>query len=138
MLQFCIGTHYLPFTFAEVKREYYSQTGRCCVRTQTAMILTLKYHLSDNVELTKRQLEKLFEESGHKLKTGFVGTPLLCNVLSDNGYDELAYELLLNQEYPGWLNEVKLGATTVWAEPTESDRKDFSSIDTEKFTASLA
>ncbi len=100
--------------FAEVKREYYSQTGRCCIRTQTAMILTLKYHLSDNVELTKRQLEKLFEESGHKLKTGFVGTPLLCNVLTDNGYDELAYELLLNQEYPGWLNEVKLGATTVW------------------------
>lgn len=100
--------------FAEVKKEYYSQSGRCCIRTQTAMILTLKYHLSDNVELTRKMLEKLFEESGHKLKTGFVGTPLLCNVLADNGYDDLAYELLLNEEYPGWLNEVKLGATTVW------------------------
>ncbi|MCX4305674.1 MAG: family 78 glycoside hydrolase catalytic domain [Acetatifactor sp.] len=100
--------------FDEVKREYYSATGRCCIRTQTALLLTLKYHLSENEELTKRQLAALFEESGHKLRTGFVGTPLLCNVLSENGFDALAYELLLNEEYPGWLNEVKLGATTVW------------------------
>lgn len=100
--------------FAVVKKEYYSATGRCCIKTQTALILTLKYHLSDNIALTKKQLEKLFEDSGNKLKTGFVGTPLLCNVLSDNGYDQLAYTLLLNEEYPGWLNEVKLGATTVW------------------------
>lgn len=100
--------------FAVVKQEYYSVTGRCCIRTQTALLLTLKYRLSDNEELTKKQLTKLFEESGGKLRTGFVGTPLLCNVLSDNGFDELAYRLLLNEEYPGWLNEVKLGATTVW------------------------
>lgn len=100
--------------FHEVKKEYYSVTGRCCIKTQTALILTLKYHLSDNEELTKKQLARLFEDSGHKLKTGFVGTPLLCNVLSDIGWHDLAYELLLNEDYPGWLNEVKLGATTVW------------------------
>lgn len=100
--------------FAVVKKEYYSATGRCCIKTQTALILTLKYHLSDNVELTRKQLEKLFEDNGNKLQTGFVGTPLLCNVLSEQGYDRLAYTLLLNEEYPGWLNEVKLGATTVW------------------------
>ena len=100
--------------FTAVKREYYSATGRCCIKTQTALLLTLKYHLSENEELTKKQLVKLFEDSGYKLRTGFVGTPLLCNVLSDNGMDELAYSLLLNEEYPGWLGEVKLGATTVW------------------------
>ena len=27
---------------------------------------------------------------------------------------DLAYQLLLNEEFPGWLYEVKLGATTVW------------------------
>ena len=54
------------------------------------------------------------EQSNHKLKTGFVGTPLLNNVLTDNGMNDLAYELLLNEEFPGWLYEVKLGATTVW------------------------
>ncbi|MDE5891878.1 MAG: alpha-L-rhamnosidase, partial [Acetatifactor sp.] len=100
--------------FAVVKKEYYSATGRCCIKTQTALLLTLKYGLSENVELTKRQLCKLFEDNGGKLKTGFVGTPLMCNILSDNGMDDLAYQLLLNEEYPGWLHEVKLGATTVW------------------------
>lgn len=100
--------------FAEVKREYYSATGRCCVKTQTALLLTLKYSLSENRELTISQLKKLFEQSGDKLLTGFVGTPLLCNVLSDNGMDDLAWKLLLNEDYPGWLREIKLGATTVW------------------------
>ncbi|MCC8101398.1 MAG: alpha-L-rhamnosidase, partial [Clostridiales bacterium] len=100
--------------FAVVKNEYYSATGRCCIKTQTALILTLKYHLSENVELTKKQLKKLFELSGGKLRTGFVGTPLLNNVLTENGFEKLAYELLLNEDYPGWLHEVKLGATTVW------------------------
>ena len=38
----------------------------------------------------------------------------MSNILSDNGMDSLAYHLLLNEEYPGWLYEVKLGATTVW------------------------
>lgn len=100
--------------FAVVKKEYYSATGRCCIKTQTALLLTLKYGLSENVELTKKQLRKLFEDNDGKLKTGFVGTPLMCNILSDNGMDDLAYGLLLNEEYPGWLHEVKLGATTVW------------------------
>lgn len=100
--------------FDIVKKEYYSVTGRCCIRTQTALLLTLKYHLSDNEELTKAQLRKLFDENDGKLKTGFVGTPLMCNILTENGMNDIAYGLLLNEEYPGWLSEVKLGATTVW------------------------
>lgn len=100
--------------FETVKKEYYSVTGRCCIKTQTALILTLKYHLSENEDLVKQQLKKLFEDSNRKLKTGFVGTPFLCNVLTDHGMEDLAYDLLLNEEYPGWLHEVKLGATTVW------------------------
>lgn len=86
----------------------------CCIKTQTALLLTLKYRLSENLELTKEQLVKLFIKNENKLSTGFVGTPLLCNVLSENGLNDLAYKLLLNEEYPGWLHEIKLGATTVW------------------------
>ena len=100
--------------FAAVRKEYYSVTGRCCIKTQTALLLTLKYCLSENEELVKKQLLQLFQFSHGKLRTGFVGTPLMCNILSDNGMDWLAYALLLNEEYPGWLYEVKLGATTVW------------------------
>ena len=100
--------------FDVVKKEYYSVTGRCCIKTQTALLLTLKYHLSDNEELVKAQLKKLFDDNKNKHTTGFVGTPLLCNVITDNGMEDIAVKLLLNEEYPGWLYEVKLGATTVW------------------------
>lgn len=100
--------------YDEVKREYYSPNGRCCIRTQTAMLLSLRHNLSENRELIRKQLNELYAESHKKLKTGFVGTPIMCNILSENGMDEQAYELLLNEEYPGWLREVKLGATTVW------------------------
>lgn len=100
--------------FGIVKDEYYSKTGRCCVNTQTAHLLTLKYHLSENEAWIKKNLRKLFLDNNDKLKTGFVGTPLLGNVLTDHGFSELAYILLLNEENPGWLHEIKLGATTVW------------------------
>ncbi len=99
---------------AEIRKEYYSVTGRCCIKTQTALLLTLKYHLSENEELIIQQLKKLFKDCDEKFRTGFIGTPILCHVLSDYGMSDLAYKLLLNEEYPGWLHEVKLGATTVW------------------------
>lgn len=115
--------------FEEVKKEYFSQTGRCCIKTQTALILALKYHLSENEELTKKTLRLLFQISGDKLKTGFTGMPLMCPVLSENGMNDLAYTLLLNEDYPGWLHEVKLGATTVWERWNSLDENgDISSI----------
>ena len=59
-------------------------------------------------------LDKQMKISDGKLKTGFVGTPLLCKVLTEVGRKDLAYGLLLNEDYPGWIYEIKLGATTVW------------------------
>ena len=60
------------------------------------------------------RLKVLLDQEDVHLTTGFVGTPLLCRVLSDYGLNEYAYTLLLNDDYPSWLYEVKLGATTVW------------------------
>ena len=100
--------------FDAVKQEYYSPLGRCCINTQTAHLLTLKYHLSSDEEKIRKNLRKLFKDNGDKLKTGFVGTPLMCNILTENGFSDLAYTLLLNEENPGWLHEILLGATTVW------------------------
>ena len=48
------------------------------------------------------------------LSTGFLGTPYICHVLSENGYPGVAYDLLLQQTYPSWLYPVKMGATTIW------------------------
>lgn len=59
-------------------------------------------------------MKEKFEETDHKLETGFVGTSMLCTVLSQFGMEDLAYELLFNEEFPGWLYAVNLGATTIW------------------------
>ena len=48
------------------------------------------------------------------MTTGFLGTPYILHALSDNGYTELAYELLFQEKNPSWLYSVCHGATTMW------------------------
>jgi alpha-L-rhamnosidase len=48
------------------------------------------------------------------LGTGFIGTPRLLPALHEAGRDDVAYKLLLQDTYPSWLYQVKLGATTMW------------------------
>lgn len=94
--------------------EFFSPNGRCCVDTQTGLVLALKHNLSPKKESCVSRLARKLEETGGKLQTGFVGTPFLCEALTENGMERNAYDLLLNEEYPGWLYEVNLGATTIW------------------------
>ncbi|MCG3117936.1 MAG: hypothetical protein ALAOOOJD_00061 [bacterium] len=53
------------------------------------------------------------KQFGH-ITTGFLGTPLISHVLTRYGYLELAYKLLIRQEYPSWLYPIRMGATTIW------------------------
>ena len=97
-----------------ITAEYFAPNGRCCVDTQTGLLLALRNHLSPKPESCfKRLIDKLNQNRG-RLKTGFVGTPFLCAELTKGGAVDKAYDLLLNEEYPGWLYEVNLGATTIW------------------------
>ena len=59
-------------------------------------------------------LNRLVQQNGYHLNTGFLSTPQLCAVLADHGYVETAYRLLLQDTMPGWLYQVKKGATTIW------------------------
>lgn len=82
--------------------------------TQTECILALHFNLPDSKEATVKKLVELIRNCGNHLQTGFVGTPYLLHALSENGEEELAYELLCREEYPSWLYSVKNGATTIW------------------------
>lgn len=96
--------------------EYYTRTGRLAQETQTALAIVLWLDLIPE-GARQRQVEALLaklEEENMHLTTGFVGTPLLCPVLTENGHADAAYTLLLNEDYPSWLYEVNMGATTVW------------------------
>ncbi len=48
------------------------------------------------------------------ITTGFLGTPVICRVLSDHGYLKEAYMLLNRRDYPSWLYPITQGATTIW------------------------
>jgi len=95
--------------------ETYIKDGKLICYTQTACVLALYFGIAEGELKTSvaAQLAKLILDAGH-LKTGFLGTPYLLHVLGDNGYTELAYDLLLRKEYPSWLYPVTMGATTVW------------------------
>ena len=99
-----------------IRREYRTAGGQLALRTQTAYILCLYLGLMppEDTPRLKAGLDRAFENSRGELRTGFVGTSYLCRVLTACGFDRLAYSLFLREEYPGWLYEVNMGATTVW------------------------
>ncbi|OKP99100.1 glycoside hydrolase family 78 protein [Paenibacillus sp. P46E] len=97
-------------------REFITPSGRLSVSTQTACVLALMFGLVEGTakERTVGKLLKLLEESHYHLTTGFVGTPYLNLVLSEAGHTDVAYQLLLQTDYPSWLYQVTKGATTIW------------------------
>ena len=67
-----------------IRAEYFSPTGRCCIPTQTAALLTLDEGLH-RADRAKQMLRTLLENREDKLATGFVGTAMLCRVLGEHG-----------------------------------------------------
>ena len=96
-------------------RENYLSNGKLTVQTQSAYAMILAYKLApaDQRPALAAELAELVKKDGH-LQTGFMGTPCLCQALSENGQAEVAWELLRREEFPGWLYAVKQGATTIW------------------------
>lgn len=98
------------------RSEYITSTGRLVCETQTAMILALQLNLVE--EKDRARIASMLQTNidAHKthLVTGFIGTPFACLTLSDNGLHDLAGKLLLQEQNPSWLYEVKMGATTIW------------------------
>ena len=96
--------------------EYYTSTGKLAVPTQTAHVMALQFGLVPEQFRTRTisDLKERLDARQIHLDTGFVGTSMLCDVLSENGLGGYAYTLLLNEDFPSWLYEVNMGATTIW------------------------
>ncbi len=97
--------------------------------TQTECALAVHFRLAPDCQTVSDQLADMVLDAGMQLTTGFVGTPYLLHALSDFGHADIAYSLLLREDYPSWLYSVKKGATTVW-EHWDSLREDGSFWDT--------
>ncbi|TDC50928.1 alpha-L-rhamnosidase [Jiangella ureilytica] len=95
---------------------YVLPDGRMTSDAQTAYALGLRFDLipSELRAAAGRRLGELVRADGNRIATGFVGTPLVSDALTDAGELDTAYDLLLERECPSWLYPVTQGATTVW------------------------
>jgi alpha-L-rhamnosidase len=96
--------------------RFVSEKGLLVSSTQTAYVLALHFDLL-RPEQRQTALDALVRDivsRDYHLSTGFVGTPYLLHVLSDNGRADVAGKLLLQEELPGWLYQIHMGATTMW------------------------
>ncbi|MDR1599662.1 MAG: glycoside hydrolase family 78 protein [Oscillospiraceae bacterium] len=96
--------------------EYFKPDGQLRLNNQTAYVIALQFEIAEEwarPRVLADLIERLKKDNTH-LKTGFIGTPYLCRALSDNGCPSAAYRLFFNTDYPSWLYEVLMGATTIW------------------------
>jgi alpha-L-rhamnosidase len=99
------------------RERYVNEAGDdLTISTQTSYLLALRFKLVDGALREKliQRLEKKIIENNYTLSTGFVGTGVLNQTLSEVGLDHLAYSLLLQTADPSWLYSVRQGATTIW------------------------
>ena len=101
---------------ARFRAEYVTPNGRVAFPSQTAYALALEFDL-----LTPEQrahagalLAEQVLKDGFHIASGFLGTPLVTDALTNAGELATAYELLLQRENPSWLYPVTMGATTIW------------------------
>jgi alpha-L-rhamnosidase len=98
------------------QKEFITPNGRIANNTQTVYAMALAFDLVPDT-LRTSVIERLgwaVNFLGGHLTTGFLGTPLLCPVLTEAGRLDDAYQLLNRTEYPSWLYPVTRGATTIW------------------------
>ncbi len=105
---------------AYLKERFLQADGRFVLDVlntmQTPALFALKLNLVEGEarESMLSRLRKNFEDHGNCLQTGFLGTSILMQTLTENGMADMAYELLLQRKNPSWLYSVDNGATTIW------------------------
>jgi alpha-L-rhamnosidase len=96
---------------------YVRPDGGLSSDSQTAYALALEFDLvpdSARREFAAGRLEELVRENRYNIGTGFLGTPIITDALSNRGQVDTAYRLLLERSCPSWLYAVTMGATTIW------------------------
>ncbi len=100
----------------EAYRNKFLKNGKIISDRQANYVRPLALDILDEEE--KRQcakdLNSLIAKNNYHLNTGFLSTCHLCHVLTEYGYLDTAYKLLLQTTPPSWLYEIKHGATTIW------------------------
>lgn len=97
-------------------KEYVHDDGTMDADFQGIYVIALKLGLVPD-EIRPKMIEHLCEmiqSNNGCFDTGFLSVPFIMDVLCENGKRDIAYKLLYQENCPGWLYEVKQGATTLW------------------------
>jgi len=101
---------------AAFAREFVTPSGRLAYDDQTSYALAFLHDLipEDKRAAAKGYFRNAIARTDGRIGTGFIGTPALLPALVKIGEWGLAAEVFLQEEVPGWLYQVKMGATTIW------------------------
>jgi alpha-L-rhamnosidase len=96
--------------------EFITASGRLAYDDQTSYALAILHDLvpADKLEAAARYFKATIARADGRIGTGFIGTPALLPALVKIGEIGLAADVFLQEEVPGWLYQVKMGATTIW------------------------
>lgn len=96
--------------------EFITPAGRVGGDDQTSYALAFLHDLipADKHDAAKAYFKNAIARTDGRIGTGFIGTPALLPALVKIGESGLAGEVFLQEEVPGWLYQVKMGATTIW------------------------
>ncbi|MFJ4998482.1 family 78 glycoside hydrolase catalytic domain [Microbacterium sp. NPDC088619] len=97
-------------------RRSYLEGDRIVSDAPTVYALAVVFGLLDETEQAAAgaRLAKLIRDAGHRITTGFAGTPFAIHALSATGHLNDAYSMLTRSDSPSWLYPVTMGATTIW------------------------
>ncbi|SIT83611.1 alpha-L-rhamnosidase [Microbacterium sp. RU33B] len=97
-------------------RAHYVEDGRVHSDSATAYALAIAFGIlaPDDRQRAGDRLAEVVRAAGHRISTGFAGTPFVADALTQTGHLDDAYALLLQREAPSWLYAVTMGATTIW------------------------
>ena len=84
--------------------------------TQTAQAMAIYYNIFDESQKQKavEYLVELVKQNDYFMDTGVLGARVIFHVLAENGYADLAFEMITRPEYPSYGNWILRGATTLW------------------------
>ncbi len=105
------------------KRFCKKGTAQYDIGTQACQSFVLALDLVPK-ELQKSALDLLIKDihnHNNHLTTGIFGTKYMLEVLSENGYADIAYQIVSQKRFPGWGFMLENGATTLWEHWEGSD-----------------
>lgn len=107
---------YWNSTFVDPATKKTRTTDGALCDTQCSYVLGLEYGVAAEEirEDFGRHLVRKARALDYTVGTGFFGTGLLNQALTDTGHTEEGYKNLLQTACPSWLYPVTQGATTIW------------------------